>query len=392
MTERARLNFIEKIILALLFLFAISLFNLAGYILAGIFIAWFFITLNRKHVLDKAFLALLLFSVAYFLTYALFWPVGVKEVIIYLIAPWGCYLLGQELIAFSKDDRMLYKMTFVLAAGFFAHGVLNFYAYVTTYGVDSPYRVTVDYWRNDILSVTGCSLYYVPLMSLAIGYLFYGQKRLWKLASLAVISVGVMVNVVYSNRTAMYLVAILTVLGVATSLFRKNASPKTWLTILFILALVSFAWTTDIMGFRSVILDLNVTKRIVGSDVGRFSVWRDFLTSDWWSHPLGGDRVVLQYGYAHNLWLDTLRTVGFAPFFLLIGFSFMAFFSVSKFYKSAEDGQKPYVYLILGTTISCAVEPIIASNPYYFLMLLMIIGGIKGIFRKQRTGCLWMLD
>lgn len=138
------------------------------------------------------------------------------------------------------------------------------------------------------------------------------------------------------------------------------------------------------IGFRSMILDLSITKRILGSDVGRFSVWRDFLTSDWWRHPMGGNKVVLQYGYAHNLWLDTLRTVGFAPFFLLVGFSFMAFFSVSKFYRTAGKEEKTCVFLILGTTISCAVEPIIASNPYYFLMLLIIIGGIKGLIRKRR--------
>lgn len=373
---------IEKIILILLFFFAISLFNLAGYILAGIFLLYFFITLRGKYYIDKKTIVLFLFAVSYFFIYALHWSIGIKEIIIFLIAPWASYFMGKEIIENSEENAMIDRITMVMLAGFFLHGVLNLIAYLVVFGMDSPYRVTIDFWRSEILSVTGCSLYYVPFMSFGIGYIFFGNSKKLKICSFLAVVVGMFANIIYSNRTAVYLVGILIIIATGGLLFHKKAKLSSWINFIAVLFGIALVWIINLGGIQNIIMDLNITRRILGSDVGRFEVWKDFLTNEWIKYPFGGEQFTLKYGYAHNLWLDTIYSVGFIPFLLLLVFTIMALFMIKKFCSIHQNG-KIYTFLFLGVFISFMVEPILVANPYYFIMMLFIIGGMQGFIKGK---------
>lgn len=388
MKVRITSSFNEKIVFVLLFLFAIGCLNLSGHIIAAVLMFHLITTYRSQYAFDVRAFMLLFFSSSYFLNYSMFGDIGIKEIITYLIAPLGCYLFGQNFVLYSNKDQSLDRMLLVLAIGFYLHGILNFYEYIQIYGIENigrtEFRVAFDFWRKEIIAVTSCSLYYVPLMSIALGYLFYGKKKLEKTLSFIIIAIGLFANVAYANRTIIYLIALLVIIRLFYLISKRKVNFKIASICLLGIVIISYGLYTDVFDIRTQILNLNIAQRLVGDDVGRISVWINFFESDWWRYPFGGKNGNLAYGYAHNLWIDTLHTVGFAPFIFLLIFTIFSFDTVKRFYQNSRIDKRVYVYLIGGMAISCGVEPIIESNPYYFLMLLMIIGSFEGQMKKMR--------
>lgn len=376
----------EKICLLLLFLFAISFMNWAGYIICAVFFVFLFVVARYPLLLDRNFFILLFFSIFYYTNFTLNWGFGVKETIWYLLAPWWCYLCGKWYVVYASGGDPLRKLTLILAGGFFLHGVLNVFAYVQTYGIvyvlSTTYRITVDFWRGDVISVTASSLYYVPLMTFAIGCLFLGSTKRGKAASWLVILLGALANVLYANRTAFVIIALLFVVGVIMILFRKN-NVKAWVGVSMLTVVLAAVWTSDLGGLRSWVSGLRVVERFTGNDMGRVSLWIDFLGSDWWRYPFGGNRIGQRY--VHNLWLDILRTVGILPFLLLIVFTVCSLFDIKRFFKNCGRRDWVYGFMLAGILLSCAVEPVMSANPYYVMLWVMLMGGINGMSLRPAT-------
>ena len=155
------------------------------------------------------------------------------------------------------------------------------------------------------------------------------------------------------------------------------------LVVLGIAAIVGI-WVTDFLNIKTFIMNLGVVDRIIFEDVGRVQSWIQYVQSDWWRYPFGGELGTFSGGYVHNMWLDTMYSVGWIPFLLLIVFTVQSIFVIKKFYVNDKANRRVYVYLIVGMTISCMVEPIIIANPYYFLSILMMIGALQGQNLKDK--------
>lgn len=368
----------EIIAFLLLALFSVSLLNMGGYFLVALFLFYFVVHFNTKLVIDRKCAVLLLFSVIYIINYSFYWSIGIKEIIIYLIAPWGVYLFGHSFVKNSNSDYAFDIMTVILALGLFVHGMLNFFLTISMYGFNTGYRISMDFWRKEFIAVTGCSLYYVPLMGLSVGYLFEGKNKFLKMTSILSIVLGMTANLVYVNRTAVYLMAILIIGAILTLIFKRKILLNKLTSILLISILLIFAFTVDLGGIRSFVLNLDVVDRIQQNETGRLNIWLNYIFSDWWLFPFGGKQATVSYGFAHNLWLDVFYTVGYIPFILLVIFTFQSYGIINNFNKSGYHGRKKYIYLIFAMMISSFVEPVIDSNPYYFLIFIMIIGGMSG--------------
>lgn len=370
---------IEKLCLLVLFLFAISFLNLAGYIVCVVFLIFLFAIIRYPLLLDGNFFVLLYFSLFYFCNHMIHEGLGFKELIWYLLAPWWIYLCGKWYVAYSTLENPLRRLVMILAGGFFLHGMLNVFAYINTYGISyvlsTPYRITMDFWRGEVISVTASSLYYVPLMTLSVGYLFCGSRKKTKVLAFCVIVLGVMVNVLYANRTAFVILASLIAVGVTARLTKRD-SAKAWMGTLLAIAAIIVIWSFDIGGVRTWLVNLRVVERFQDSDMSRFDLWGDFLSSEWWRHPLGGEKIGSRS--VHNLWLDTMRSVGILPFLLLVLFTVNSIVDVHRF--CTRNGKKAgvYAYMIAGIMLSCGVEPVMSANPYYVMLWIMVIGGING--------------
>lgn len=377
----------ENIMLVLLFFFTIGLFNMSGPILVMIILFFLIIAFDRKIVIDKLAVILFFFSVFYFINYSLFWSVGMKEIITYLFAPWCCFLVGENMVLYSKNKEIVERIVLVLILGFFLHGGVNFYVYVQMYGLESygmgMHRVSYDFWRKEVIAVTACALYYVPMISLSLGYLFCGKKIHYKVISLVAIMMGIFVNVAYANRTVFGIIIILILIKMLRGISKSSIAPRK--VLMFLLTIVGgiACWSTDLFGLQSYIMKLNITQRFMSNDTGRIEVWNEFLKSDWWRYPFGGQNFNSLYKYAHNLWFDTLNTVGIIPFLLLVLFSIGVFSIMTRGCRGFKIEDEIYLYLITGVAISCALEPIIEANPYYFLTIIIIVGALKGKQKKR---------
>lgn len=375
-------NYIEKILLLLIFMFSISLFNFAGYILAVVII-FFFITYGFKCKFDIRTFVLMIFAAFYFINYTIYFEIGVKEIITFALAPWCCYLIGKELNFRFKHKAGTHIFIAILVSGFFLHGVLNTYAYINTFGYDYHYRIAYDFWRNEIISVTGCALYFIPIMSFAIGVVFSNAKMRYKVISAIAFAIGLWANILYANRTPIYIVLILITIRVVCMLFQYRYSIKAYVISILVAAGMAVCWAYNIAGIKTTIYGLTITKRLTGEDIGRLPIWLDFLKSDWWKYPFGGQHVTIRYNYVHNLWLDTLWTTGYVPFVCLLIFTIMSIVTVKKYYNLFKRDTTVYIYLMVGLGISCMVEPIIDANPYYFLLIVFILGAFEGKIKKQ---------
>ncbi len=383
MFKKSEFSFGEKITLLLLMMFSVSLFNLAGHFLLATVMLYFLLTLKSKLLIDRASIVLFLFSVCYFVNYLIFWSLDIRSVIVYLIAPWASYLFGLNFTVYSKDKKAFEKMSVILMMGFFIHGVLNLGASIAEYGLESAFRISIDFWRGDQLSVTGCALYYVPMIGYSLSYLFFGKSAKLKIGNGFILLIAVTANSIYANRTAIYLIGILLVGATASILIQKQARARHWMIFIGVIIVLLLLWAADIGGFKSFILNLNVTQRIIGNDVGRAAVWKDYLSSDWWTHPFGGKLADFNYNFAHNLWMDVLNTAGFLPCILLIVFTFSGFSIVKRYVKFCPKQRIPYVYAVFAMTICAAAEPIIESNPYYLMILFMMLGGMQGEMKRK---------
>lgn len=377
----------EFIIFIMLFLFAISFYNMAGYFLPILLLFYLIIRQQKKITISQTLSILFFFSVFYFMDYMFFWSITVRDVILYLVAPWGSYLFGLNFVKESNDEHRLGKMVLILSGGLFLHGVLNLYSFYITYGFDYALRRAIDFWRNEEISVTGCSLYYVPAMSLALGYLFFGERKHLKLLSVITIVIGFGANIIYSNRTAVYLLGSLLTIAVVSKMRKDHAKLKSWLVLLGIILTLTIVIVFNLGGIITVINNSGIMQRMRGNETGRLSIWISFLKGDWYLHPFGGDKVLFDYNFAHNLWLDIYRTVGFLPFVLCCIFAIQVVFLTRKFI-TVKNNNVYYIYLILGIAISCFVEPIMDSNPYYFISAVMIVGGMEGYIIRETEGAL----
>ena len=93
-----------------------------------------------------------------------------------------------------------------------------------------------------------------------------------------------------------------------------------------------------------------------------------------------------QEEYAHNLWLDIIRVVGFLP---IIPFFIATYINYKNLYYNSKSNNiaiMPYLLSVnLGVLFVCMMEPIIEGSALYFYLVLMIWGINTGVYLKQRT-------
>ena len=376
----------KGVVLFFLFLFSISFANQSGVIIAGILTIYLLFHARWNVQIDIQLFLLFIFSIFYFLCYLAHWEIGVKEMVIFLITPWAGYFFGRDTVERS-GNTFLRKMILVLALGFYSHGILNLLSYLKIYGFNYQWRIAYDFWQRKVISTTGCGLYYVPLVSMCVGALFDNVKLWEKALALLAIAGGVFASTIFSNRTLIYIIAILLFLGILRSIFleRKPVAVRYFhiVLLLFFGAMVLVIWKKNIFGMREELLQLKIVERFLNSS-SRIPLWFDFLSKNPFQYPFGGKNVPLLNGakWVHNLWLDVLNDVGVIPFLSLSVVSLLSVMSLVRFnlihHLPLDYPLNACSFTILGIFLCSAVEPIFEANPYIFVILMICIGGMQG--------------
>lgn len=375
--------------------FAVSLFDLAGYIFAAVLLVTLFY--NVKHIrISTPELALMGFAVFYFAMHAFYSSVGIEGLILYLAGPWGAYLIGKQYVMRSRDQRPLLTLAVVLAAGMCLHGLLNWVAVLRSdHMLSYAYqRISVDFWRGEEVSVTVTGMFFAFATGLSIGALFSQTKKITKLLALAILIACIAATVFFANRTLVLIVAILLVAYLGATLLTSQIHPTKKALLIFgvglLLILVVAALVGNWFGITDKIMSLKIIQRMDEKEGGRMGAWALFFEDyAFIRYPMGGGLIAENgdRGYLHNLWLDIYNHAGVFAFAMIVIFTILM---VARYFRFRQQMKHHHRNLectcitafLLATVLNCMVEPIIEANPYYFLIVLMVLGGMNGQTRR----------
>ena len=391
----------ELITNIVLLCFAVSLFNLAGYIFAAMLLVM--LLYNLRHIrISTPELTLVCFSVFYFVVYSFHFPVGIEQIILYLAGPWGAYLIGKQYVLRSRDSRPLMTLVVVLAAGMCAHGLLNWVAMIRsdlmlTYAYQ---RLSVDFWRGTVVSVTVTGMFFSFATGLSIGALFTKTKKLTKVIAVVTLVACLAATVFFANRTLLAVAAIMLVLYVVVTLLSSKISKNKKILLLLgmaaVLAALVLAFVFNWFGITDKVMSLKIVQRMGEDEGGRLDVWMLFFKDNaFLKYPAGGGGIARDggMGYLHNLWLDVYNRTGVLSFVAVVIFTVLMAGRYFAFRSQMLRHERVVectciTALLIATVMNCMVEPIIEANPYYFLIVLMFLGGMNGQTRRLEEGTL----
>lgn len=378
-----------------LFCFAISLFNLAGYIFAAMLAVTLFY--NVRHIrISTPELTLFCFAVFYFGVFSFHYEIGIEEIILYFAGPWGAYLIGKQYVLRSRSKRPLMTLTMILAAGMCLHGLLNWVAmlrseHMLTYAYQ---RLSVDFWRGTVVSVTVTGMFFSFATGLSVGALFSKTKKKTKILAVVTLVACLAATIFFANRTLLVVAALMIAGYLLAVLLSSRISPARkallLLTLGFAVVLLIAALILNWFGITDKIMSLKIIQRLDEDEGGRMAVWSLFFEDNaFLRFPMGGGQIARSsgMGYLHNLWLDIYNRTGVLPFLMMLIFTVLMIGRYFVFRKRMLDRGRHVdctclTALLIATVLNCMVEPIIEANPYYFLIVLMFLGGMNGQIRN----------
>lgn len=156
--------------LLILFLFSINFLNNESRILLILFVLVMCLVHEWKLPITTTGMLLGIYSVIYYGFAAVYNPSMMTFYIIpFLLGPFIGYSIGIVFMRILETDKekALKVVIYVIIAGRFAHGLLNF---VVSNGYSGYLRNGVDFWTHSTLAATGQG----ALMTMSISLLFYG--------------------------------------------------------------------------------------------------------------------------------------------------------------------------------------------------------------------------
>ena len=388
---------LTDIIVPLMVLFAVDFFDLSGIILT-LLLLLLFIFFAKEVKLDGNAFVLLIFSVSYTLSFFYYEGLTLDGIIKYALAPWGCYVLGLNLLRL-KGDASSVDVSRLMLIGFFIHGFLNLIASVNQFGTDfnNAFRYAYDFWQRRAISVTTAALYYSPMVFFSIGVLMTRNPKKRKIVNIAIISIAIFATLLYQNRTLILANGIVVFVGAVTILFdsriEKKQKTRLLLGIGVLLGIVLIIWITDMAGVRSFLQETSFYARLTGSNgegQDRTKIWTSFIFGEAWKYPFGGNKAVLYKNkpYVHNTWLDVYRKCGVIPFLSLSLFTLSAIKSTLLYSKLGGTRNSDYhaiTMTMIGIMTMFFVEPVIDANPYIFYLPIIMLGLINGELNMYKT-------
>lgn len=388
-----RTNAADTITTVGLFLFSVGIFNLPGQIFFALTV-YFFVQKSKIIVVEKQDMILLLFSAAYFIIYTFDFGFAGKSLIIYLWGPWAAYLFGKWFVISNNGERGFQVMTKTLTYGFLLHGVLNLFAYLRSdyYAQYAYQRVSVDFWRGDMVSVISTGLMFTFAVALSTATLFSPCSFRKRIMALGILLVSIFEVSFFAYRTMIYIALILIAFNLIRWLYDASVRIRgksffIGLALLFSLAILAIVFL-NAFGIKDKLLSIKIVKRLLYDErSSRFKTWSSYLLSgDWLRYPFGGQKSKFAYhgDWVHNLWLDILNKVGLIPFVIAVIFTITSIWSVHDTAARMKGMgcsllSNQIASLGMGAMLICMPEPVIDANPYFFFAILMLLGGIKGL-------------
>lgn len=385
------------IVYVTLLLLGLAAMNVIGryYYFTYIALIFFCLKPNRKFKVDIV-PVILLFLVG--LSWMLFSPTTSLS-IFGLIKPFTyvlCYIIGASML--DDDDygsnevplKLFYKLIVFVSAGSMVHYLLNWFI-----NVGSQDRNTIDIWTKLPMAATGqAALACLPL-GLAIACLFFKSNAKIKIASIATIFLVLGYNLILSGRTLIIMCLVLIAFGFLHKfLVQKKGKIRLVIIIAAVIAILIYAYQSDLFNVRTYVEDSPIYQRFFNED-SSMEIDEDtrmeaklYHLQNMARHLFGGANIRKEFGYAHDILLDTYDEAGVFALMGMIGYLIV---SIMHFVKCLKDKSLPFgfrnivlcVYTIV--YLDFMVEPILQGMPWLFATFCLIDGYVSRILSYNKA-------
>lgn len=375
--------------MTLLLLFLLDPFNkgfLFGYLLAG------FIFLNIpvfKHLLDKDFVFLLMFSGIYTIIYSFKMEQGVQFMFIYLLFPATFYLIGKKIALKAKSQHELFFLFFILSFTFSISAVTSVILNLVEGGFLQTDRSIPMFWNGKSMKATAMGAFLTYNMTIP-GLLLYYREKLGKffMVFALIIFVATLFSVFrLGSRTQL----VISFISIVVALFfiipnqKKADNLKMIVSLTLIVGAFLLFFPIDLEAdYFSVLGSRLEDSENAGSAGGRTERWSkslQYMVSD----PLGWR--IEDFGYSHNFWFDVARYAGVLPclllLFITLRFYKKTFRAIRKNKNNLLLNGQILVYSIASFLIFF-VEPIMEGLFFLFVSFCMFQGMIHGYLSHEQ--------
>lgn len=297
-----------------------------------------------------------------------------------------CYIVGlNSYFNADEPETHVFKSLNAMYVGCLAYIILLF---INDLDSDSMYRVLVDIWSNEYISVTLVAV----ISSIVLGYsmylLFFTEKKKLKVLALLSLLVIILLNFKTATRTVFVLGLLMLILGWGLK-FYNGASHKFGKYIVVTLAFcisILIVYGMDFLNLRSNIEGSYLWQRF--ENISDSGLRIEFFMEHWknsLNHPFGGQKLSADVGkLAHNVTQDFYDNFGMLPtaFFILI-----FFFVIRNLFRLVKrrnqiKTEKVLIMLYVVILLQMSTEPIITGYPIFVWLLFMINGFTDAYFAK----------
>ena len=368
----------------LVLLYAIDPYSF-GYIFG--YLLTFFLLLKGKTIIpliDRTVVILFIFSLVYSTFYAFNPEQGVQFILIYLIIPVTFYMTGRLL--YEKNRLESYNSLILISLGLFFSltSMASVFKAIIEIGFVTIKRDVPIIWTGNTIPATNMAASFVMNMCIP-GVLLLGFKdfKSWtvKLILIAVYIASLASVMRLGSRThlaiTLFSVGLALLYKFKKQSFRKNLLMFVALFVLINLAASYLSFNSDSDLFSAYADRMDSKTHGVSTAGGRLNKWEKSVTY-FFKEPLGWD--LDEFGYAHNLWFDTLRVGGIISFILLLIFTFFSLKEILKLFSFRKklfllDGQL-IIYCICFLLVFF-VEPILEGYFILFSVFCILLGFLK---------------
>lgn len=376
------LNFFVK-----LFLFLASLnFVTRYYYWVYIAFAIFLFTPGRKFRFNGSTLCLLILSISMVLFDA-GGLLSITDILKPFVFPLA-NIMGLSICCGTHNQeerrKQISQMILLTASGLFLHYALNLLI-----NINALERNTIDIWTNSVLSASGQASLACVSVGVVVAVFFSKLSSKYKIAAAIVAVMIVIYNLILAGRTLLLMMAILFVFAFYHKRLHYGKSILKG-TIIFILIaiLIIFLYSNNFLNIKNFVEQSNFYSRFFGEteeDVTkdmRLTYKLEYLKI-MCEFPYGGNHIREKIGnYAHDIYLDTYDQFSAFAFFSIIIYiiaSIRRLFLVLQSRKIFPFWMQQLIFCVyLAMNILFLLEPVMQGMPWMLIVYCLIDGTVAG--------------
>lgn len=291
----------------------------------------------------------------------------------------------------EKEKRVILS----ICAGTFTHYILNFLNNINNFN-DMLGRNTNDIWTGASMAATLQASLACLMLGLSVALILAPTKKIQRYIGFICLFVILFYDLILACRTMFVMLFILFFIGiiyVQKELDTRSKKFKFYLGIVTVLLLLAIVYCYNIAGIQDYITQSNLFNRFepnqnsILADKDRFSNKLTFFINGY-KFLFGGLNMRSQFGYAHDLLLDSFDHYGIFVLILLVCiliYGIKEFFKLIKSNEYSTEFKLTLICIYSAMLIEFCIEPILDGMSWFFGLYCLLNGSIVGMNRAHVT-------